>query len=592
MYFIKSLKTTIVKLWYVMDKKRQRQSLELFFVILIGSFLEMLGVSAILPFVNVLMSPDTFMNKGFGSIIRRIWIGELNYNSIIVIVGCILIVVYILKNIFLYGVSILQRVFKCKTQKDLALKMLKQFINDSYENYINSNTSEVINRIDAEVFGAFNVLDNLLCFFRELFTTFLIGAYLLYVDTSMALSLVLVAGLCFSIMVIGLKKRTIELGEEKLCTGLRRATCAYQAIMGLKEIKITSTGNYFISSYEDAYDAQNKAEIKNSYIENLPERLIESVCIVALIGIICVKVAIGSDIQEFIPKLSVFAVAAIRLLPSVSRMTRYINGVFYNQVALDKVYANMQNINKILKNTGLQDLKTDSLKTKAGNFKELSVKEVTWIYKDSKTKICDKLSFSLTKGESMGIIGSSGSGKSTLMDVVLGLYKPIEGEVTINDVNIHDPNIDLSEFIGYVPQSVFLLDDTIRNNVAFGKMHIDDVKVWEALEKAQLKDFVERLPMGLETRVGERGIKFSGGQRQRVAIARALYNDPEIIILDEATSALDNETEKAVMESIDALQGYKTLIIVAHRLTTIKNCDKIYEIKDGKAILRQWDELK
>lgn len=591
MRYIRSFQSIISRLWYIMDKKRQWQSIALFFVVLIGSFLELLGVSAILPFVNAIMTPETFISQGMGSMINMILPGNIEYNSLIVIVGILLIVVYVIKNAFLYFSVVIQNVFKCNTQKELALKMMNQFLNDSYENYINSNTSEVINKIDAEVFGAFNVLDNLLSFFRELLTALLIGGYLLYTDFGMAMSLILVAGICFSAMTIGLKKKTTALGEEKLVTGLRRATCAYQAIMGFKEIKITATKEYFTNAYDKAYEAQNKAEIKNSYIVNMPERLIESVCILSLIGIICIKIVTGSDVESFIPKLSVFAVAAFRLLPSVSRMTRYMNGIFYNQIALDKVYANMQRINAQVENEPKQYLEKAIIKNKAINFEELKVDNITWVYKGSKTKICDKLSLTIKKGEAIGFIGSSGSGKSTLTDIILGLFQPSEGQVSINGISIFDSDVDWSKVIGYVPQNVFLTDDSIRNNVAFGKEHVNDAAIWECLEKAQLREFVESLPDGLDTRVGERGIKFSGGQRQRVAIARALYNDPEIIVLDEATSALDNETEKAVMESIDALQGYKTLIIVAHRLTTIKNCDKVYEIKDGKAILRQRDDL-
>lgn len=191
----------------------------------------------------------------------------------------------------------------------------------------------------------------------------------------------------------------------------------------------------------------------------------------------------------------------------------------------------------------------------------------------------------------MAFIGESGAGKTTLADIILGLYIPQEGTVTVDGVSIYDIPQDWSRIVGYVPQSVYLLDDTIRNNILFGEKQMDDKKIWDALKQAQLYDFVKTLPDGLNTIVGERGIKFSGGQRQRIAIARALYYNPDILVLDEATSALDNETEEALMESIEALQGLKTLIIIAHRLSTIRNCDKIYEVKDGKIELRNKEEI-
>lgn len=199
----------------------------------------------------------------------------------------------------------------------------------------------------------------------------------------------------------------------------------------------------------------------------------------------------------------------------------------------------------------------------------------------------------INKGESVAFIGSSGAGKTTLADIIMGLLKPQEGSVEMDGIDIFSIPHQWAKIIGYVPQSVFLIDDTVRRNVAFGlkEEDISDEKVWSALGQAQLKEFVEGLPAGLDTIVGERGVKFSGGQRQRVAIARALYEDPDILVLDEATSALDNETETVFMESIDALQGSKILIIVAHRLTTIRNCDRIYEITDGIAIERKKEEV-
>ena len=225
--------------------------------------------------------------------------------------------------------------------------------------------------------------------------------------------------------------------------------------------------------------------------------------------------------------------------------------------------------------------------------KELKVDNVWWKYDDAENAVLKNLSMTIHKGESVGFIGASGAGKTTLADVILGLMRPQEGQVFIDGIDVYTIPKQWSRIIGYVPQVVYLTDESIKNNVAFGipDNEIDEAMIWNALEQAQLKTFVEQLPEKLETRVGERGVKFSGGQRQRVAIARALYCNPEILVLDEATSALDNETEKAVMESIDALQGKKTLIIVAHRLSTIMNCDSVYEIKDGIACKRDKKDI-
>ena len=225
--------------------------------------------------------------------------------------------------------------------------------------------------------------------------------------------------------------------------------------------------------------------------------------------------------------------------------------------------------------------------------KELTLSHVTFSYEARDLTVIDDLNMTIKKGASVAFIGSSGAGKTTLADIILALLKPKSGQILMDGIDIEDLGGRWHQIIGYVPQSIYMTDDTIRRNIAFGIAdgEIDDEKVWKALEMAQMKDFVMNLSMGLDTIVGEWGVQFSGGQRQRIAIARALYNNPDIIIMDEATAALDTETETAVMESIDALQGIKTLIIVAHRLTTIKNCDVIYEIKDGMAIERKKEEI-
>ena len=225
--------------------------------------------------------------------------------------------------------------------------------------------------------------------------------------------------------------------------------------------------------------------------------------------------------------------------------------------------------------------------------KEITIDNISWHYQNSEKYIIKNLNLTIPKGTSVAFVGQSGAGKTTLADIILGLLHPQKGQILVdgNDISIFGK--ELGHIMGYVPQSVYLIDDTIRNNVAFGieQSDIEDDRIWKALEQAQLKEFVANLEFGLDTFVGDRGIRFSGGQRQRIAIARALYENPDIIIFDEATAALDNETELAVMDSIRSLQGYKTLIIIAHRLTTIKECEVIYEIKDGKAIVRQYEEL-
>lgn len=586
MRYLKFLYHITNQLWFILNKKQRKSSMLIFCMIIVGSILETLGVSVILPFIESISSPDSLRTKWYSKPFIAIW-PDMKNEEIVLAIGIVLVIIFCVKNLYLYFFQIIQTKFKFKTQKYLGVSLLNGFMGSSYEDYVNTNTAEVMKKVETDVFGAFNVMENLFHFFSELFTAVLISVFILYTDFVMALCIIVIAGICFLLILVGFKKKTRSLGEIRMETGTKRAGYAYQAIMGFKEIKVTRSSDFFLSSYEEYYSKQNEAEVKNSYIVNIPERLIESVCVGALIGVISVKILSGSDMSSFIPKLSAFALAAFRLLPSVSRMTRFMNGIFFNQVCLENVYNNLKTEELVQYHRSEQG-KEQNFDL---HFDRLLIDNVTWKYRAADRKICDHLTLEIKNGEAVGLMGTSGSGKTTLADIILGLLKPSEGSVYLDELDIYEHPDIWSKVVGYVPQNVFLADDTLRNNIAFGQFDIDDSRIWNVLEQAQLKEFVENLPEGLDTQVGERGIKFSGGQRQRVAIARALYTNPEIIVLDEATSALDNETEKAVMEAIETLQGTKTLIIVAHRLATIQKCDKVYEIKDGKAILKDKSEL-
>ena len=596
MKYIKSINDIKIKLNYILTMQQKRTGLLVVSLVIIGSFLDTLGVSAILPFVESVLSPGDMFDKWYARLLIRVF-DITNQTSLTICIGMCIILIYLLKNAYLYFSTMFHTVYRSKIQKELSTKMLKSYMNRNYEFYTGINTAEIQRGIGTDVTGIYNFMDNLFRFFGELLTAILIAVFLLVTDAFMAICIVIIAGGCFGLITLGLKKKTKYYGELNRITDKERTSCALQAIGGFKEIKASQTTDYFLDAYNSAYERQRAATVKNEYIINLPERLIETVCVAVLLGIVCVKIAIGTDMSSFIPKLSVFAVAAFRLLPSISRMTRYMNGIIFNNVFLQSVYTNLFEINQYEEEQKIGNeisiYPTLESSAKIQFLHSLEVKDISWHYSSSSKEILQNLSLSIKKGEAIGLVGASGAGKTTLADILLGLLKPQKGQVLVDDVSIFENPKTWCNIVGYVPQNIYLLDDTIRKNVAFGcpADSINDERVWQVLKEAQLDDFVRNLPEQLDTPMGERGIKFSGGQRQRIAIARALYINPDIIILDEATSALDNETEEAVMESIDALHGQKTLIIVAHRLSTIKQCDKIYEITDGKAVLRKYDEL-
>lgn len=333
-----------------------------------------------------------------------------------------------------------------------------------------------------------------------------------------------------------------------------------------------------------------KGAKNNEILAAIPKYIVETVCMVGMLIAIIIKMYFGrNDFQAFVVQLSAFAVAAFRLLPSVGKLNAYINSVMYSKSSLDLIYRDLKEI----ENCKMIDFKERKEVEEWNLENKIELKNIAYHYPDSNKLVLSDVSFSIKKGETIALIGSSGAGKTTLADILLGLLQPVKGTILVDGKNIYDNMDAWHRMLGYIPQTIYLSDDTIRNNIAFGirEEDIDDDAINDALKKAQLYDFVQTLDKGLDTFVGDRGVRLSGGQRQRIGIARALYYNPEILILDEATSALDNETESAVMEAIESLKGMKTMVIIAHRLTTLKNADVIYEVGDGKVWKRNKSDV-
>lgn len=430
-----------------------------------------------------------------------------------------------------------------------------------YQFFLNTNSSVILRGIKGDVAGVYHIILNMFTILSEMLTIILLGTFLILTDAMMALSALALALACFMAVVFGFKKRMKKAGNDVREEEMQRNRYAYQAITGIKEITVADRIENFVDKYAGAAEKVQKATLTNAFLSACPDRILEGVCIGGFIGIVCVKIAVGTNIDTFIPVLGTFAMAAFKILPSVSKIATRVNSLVFYQKQLDATYDylkaareyeaemraySQKHIGKILD----RDVEIE--------FRDkLSIQNIKWKYLNSKEYVIDGLYLDIKKGESVALIGPSGAGKTTLADIIMGLLKPEAGTVEMDGKDIFAIPHQWARLIGYVPQSVFLTDDTLRNNVAFGvdEKEISDDKIWNALEKAQLREFAESLPYGLDTFVGERGVKFSGGQRQRVAIARALYENPEILVFDEATSALDNETEAAVMESIDSLQG-------------------------------------
>lgn len=586
----------IKQLSAILEKEQKRNCYWVCLFILVSSMFEMLGVGSFLPFLQSMLQPDEISEKWYGHILIDVF-GVSDYVTLIIILGIGIVILYLIKNAVLLISVYVQNRLNARINRELASSMLNSYMKRPYEFFLEHNSADIIRGVSADVNGVYNIISNLFKLSTEMLKCITIAIVLLLVDFNMAVAIIMFAGICLITVTFGFKGIMSDMGRKQREANKNCNKHTYQAINGIKEITVMRRRENFVKQYDKAADLRRKTILTYSFITACPNRIVEAVCIGGIMVVVCIRIAQGTDMGEFVPRLGVFALAAFQILPSVSNISAYISGLAFYRPTLEEAYDNItaakeydRKHEELSRNNVSAMLKT----ARQFEFKDkIEVSNIVWRYDSSDKNVLNGLSLEIHKGESIAFIGSSGAGKTTLADVILGLLPPQAGTIRVDGKSIYEFPDEWSRMIGYVPQSVFLIDDTIRNNISFGLLpeEIDDEKVWEALEQAQLAEFVRSLPQGIDTIVGEHGVRFSGGQRQRVAIARALYYNPQILVLDEATSALDGETENAVMESIDALQGKKTLFIVAHRLTTIKSCDRIFEIAEGKAIEKSKSEI-
>ena len=590
----RTLKKMLSQMYSILDKKQRLQMVGMFFIILIGSMFELIGITAMLPFIQSILTPEELVKKPYIRLLCEIF-SVTDPQSVIMMVGIGIVLIYLIKNAYMIFAKYMEVSYSNKTQESLSVLMMHSYMSRPYSFFVENGSDVMLQGVNADSSGVYMVMTNGFGLLSESLVILSVAIYLISVDWMLAIGVLAVGLLCLVIVVLGLKKKISGYSRISRRAGRYKYKWLMKISGGIKDIMVYDRKKYFLKGYEDAYDESCRVAINYAWIGSLPERVIEAFCVSGIIITVLIRLRMGVDVNEFVPGMAVFAMGAFRILPSIARTTGYINNFVYYRQYVDATYENITAARAFQKE--LEELETkraDAVDENSESIefqRDIKICDVSWKYPEGKEKVIDGLSITINKGEAVGIIGESGSGKSTLADILLSLYRPQGGEMLIDDINIDSISRAWSKVIGYVPQMVFLMDDSIRENIIFGADDRDDEKVWTALEKASLAEFVKGLPEGLDTVVGERGIKFSGGQRQRVAIARALYSNPQIMILDEATSALDNETEEAVMEAIDSLAGTITMIIIAHRVSTLKNCNKIYEITGGKAVERAKEEV-
>ena len=560
---------------YLFDRRQLIQLAGLAVLILIGGILETLGVSMMLPLVQAIMSPDEIMENELVGWIAALLHIDSSRNLILWMLG-VTIFLFIFKNAYLLFQTYVQNTFVTRNRNRMISRVMREFLNRPYEDYLGADIPTVFRLIlvliqmTTEIVVAVSICLVLVVWVSPAIS---VGCGALFLGMTLVITKVL-------------KPRLNAIGKKNQAIQSRIAKWRIQSIYGLKDVKVLHREEFFVRNYYESGAVGANVARNYAVMNNTPRLLIETVFIAAMLSFIFLFIVQGGDITLLFSQLTAFAAAAVRVMPATNRINTYLSEIAYAQPCLDYLYENLtenmkQDVNgSVTGLTGEQEQEKEPLTLED----KIVLDHISFTYPNTDKPIFTDAHMEVRKGQSVGIMGPSGAGKSTIVDILLGLLHVQAGAITCDGKNIFENYPSWLSKIGYIPQSIYLIDESIRDNIAFGidADKIDDHRIWEVLEEAQLKSFVEELPEGLETTIGDRGVRISGGQRQRLGIARALYHNPEILVFDEATSALDGDTEAAVMEAVNSFHGKKTMVIIAHRLNTIEKCDIIYKVENEK----------
>lgn len=581
------MKKILKKLMVLLDKRQKKVMVFLVLLMLVGAVLETLGVSMIIPVMNVVMDEHAVEKNWYLQVLCDVFkIAYDDTGRLMVVTMLGLVGIFVAKNVFLFFQQKVQLKFVYTNQFSTSRRMMINFMERPYEYYLNADTSVIQRSITSDVNNMYGLILALLQLSSEAVVFVCVVGVSFVADMWMTVTVTVVLLLAMTVIKWVLKPIMRKAGEENqdYYSGLYK--WIDQSVMGIKEIKIAGKENYFINEYSKCGAGYVNAVQRYNLFNATPRLLIETLAIAALVFYMMFQILRGAGVSDILPQVTALGVAAMRLIPSANRINNYLTSISYFEPFFMGVSDNLK-----------EEIRDESIDYDESAYQrkleipkleikdKIVMKDIVYKYPGSEALIFDHADMEIPIGKSVGIVGTSGAGKTTVVDIMLGLLELQSGEIMADGMPVKEHYQSFLKNVGYIPQTIFMIDSTIRKNVAFGYADEDikDEMVWRALEEAQLDEFVRSLPEGLDTGIGERGIRISGGQRQRIGIARALFEDPEVLVLDEATSALDNETEAAIMDSINRLHGRKTLIIIAHRLQTIEKCDMVYRVEKGKA---------
>jgi ATP-binding cassette, subfamily B, bacterial PglK len=566
------------KMWSILSSSNRRSAVALLLLMLIGMVLETLGVGLVIPLITLLTQND--LTSQYPILVPLVnAIGNPDHETLFIYAMLFMLGIYLIKNLFLSLLVWRQMRFVFDVRTYLAKKLFNTYLHQPYTFHLQNNSAQLIRNIAAEISIYISYgITSVIMILTEGFVLMGIVSLLLVIEPYGTLIVIFLFGSAAIGFHLIIRSNVARWGKERHIHDGMSMQHLQQGLGGAKDVKMFGCEDVFLTRYSAHNIKSAKIAQWQQTLQALPRLWLELIAITGLVIIVVIMISQGKSVNNIIPIVGLFVAAAFRLLPSLSRILAALHSLRFSVPVTNTLEKEFKLV------TQREELKESK---NIGKYRDkIHLNNISYCYPSTSKPALTNVSINIFYKESVGFVGTSGSGKSTIIDIILGLLTPDTGQVLVDGVDIQQNLRGWQNQIGYVPQSVFLTDETLRNNVAFGLKdnEIDENAVWDAIKAAQLEEFVSSQPEGLETIVGERGVRLSGGQRQRLGIARALYHDPAVLVLDEATSSLDNDTEREIMKTINILHGNKTLIIVAHRLSTVENCDRIYRLEQGHVI--------
>ncbi len=570
------------KIKSLLNRKQKESLIILSLLLVIGMFFEVFGLGLILPFITIILDPNIITSSEYSSLIRDFF-GEITYKNFLFISLITIILVYLFKTLFLIFLVFKQNSFLSILHAELSVKLFNNYLKKNYSFHLKRNSASLIKNLQVEVNLFRSYCTSLISLIIESSLLFSIICTLIFIEPFGAI----IVGLFFTFfswLVVKLSNKSLNYwGKKRERLDDKLSKNIVEGFGGIKEIILLGRTNFFSKVFSK--NNFSKGIILRNYltVSQSPRYLLEIIAVFGVVGFIFIMIEQGKEVNELLTIIGVFVAAVFRMIPSFNKIISCLNNMKYYSNSIDLLYEEFKNkdsYNRLDKSNAQIKLKS-----------EINIENLEFRYKNDSKQILKKINLKISKGDFVGIFGESGSGKSTLIDVLMGLFNPTSGSIKVDGVNINKNLRSWQNIIGYVPQNIFLINDSIKKNIAFGieNHKVSSINMLKATKESQLLKFIDSLNQGIDSKVGERGAQISGGQLQRIGIARAIYKNPDLLIFDESTASLDSNTEEEVIKSINSLRGNKTIIMISHNLKNLKDCDYVYSLKNG--VLKNEKEL-